>query len=123
MAEGHQPAVETGDFSGAGGDAGQVVGAEDDGGAAGFNRGAEQLFGYGRNEVLGKPLDLLLPPHLLAVHREHVRGFGRGAETARHMGERREIHGRGQRVGHAGAPRRGARGAAGSLLHVSVLGS
>jgi PAS domain S-box-containing protein len=60
----------------------------------GFNRGAEQVFGFDREEMRGEPLDRLLPPHLIGVHQEHVRGFGRGTETARHMGERREINGR-----------------------------
>jgi PAS domain S-box-containing protein len=60
----------------------------------GFNRGAEQMFGFTTDEVLGQPLDALLPGHLVEAHREHLRRFGRGSETSRHMGERREIHGR-----------------------------
>jgi PAS domain S-box-containing protein len=59
-----------------------------------FNQGAEQIFGYHLEEVLGQPLDLLLPSHLDERHREHIRTFAAGSEQARHMGERREVFGR-----------------------------
>jgi PAS domain S-box-containing protein len=58
-----------------------------------FNRGAETIFGWRADEVLGEPLDLLLPTRLRAAHREHVRHFGRSGVTARRMGERAEILG------------------------------
>jgi protein-histidine pros-kinase len=60
----------------------------------GFNKGAESLFGYLAEEVLGKPLDALLPNRVVEVHRGHVAGFAEAPETARLMGERREIFGR-----------------------------
>jgi PAS domain S-box-containing protein len=59
-----------------------------------FNKGAEQIFGYRAEEVLGQPLDLLLPPSLAEVHREHIRSFAEAPETSRRMGEHREIFGR-----------------------------
>lgn len=58
-----------------------------------FNHGAEQLFGYAEREVLGEPLSRLLPARVREVHARHVDDFGRGAEVARRMGERRAIHG------------------------------
>jgi PAS domain S-box-containing protein len=59
-----------------------------------FNQGAEQIFGYTAGEVVGKPLDLLLPPELTQVHRGEVRAFGDSPEVARRMGQRRQILGR-----------------------------
>ena len=56
-----------------------------------FNEGAEQILGYSRNEVLGRPLDLLLPERFRSVHAKHIRDFARSHETARRMGERQEI--------------------------------
>ncbi|HET6228468.1 MAG TPA: GAF domain-containing sensor histidine kinase [Longimicrobiaceae bacterium] len=59
-----------------------------------FNEGAEYIFGYGRGEMLGKPLDLLLPERARAVHQRHVRAFGESPDVARKMGHRQEISGR-----------------------------
>lgn len=59
-----------------------------------FNQGAERIFGYQASEVIGQPLDLLLPQDVHAVHREHIRQFSRSGESARRMGERSEVRGR-----------------------------
>jgi len=59
-----------------------------------FNQGAERIFGYSGPEVLGKTLDILLPPRLAAVHREHISDFACSPVTARRMGERSDILGR-----------------------------
>jgi PAS domain S-box-containing protein len=59
-----------------------------------FNQGAEKIFGYEASEVLRKPLDLLLPEHSVADHRDHVVDFGKSPNPSRKMGERREIYGR-----------------------------
>jgi PAS domain S-box-containing protein len=56
-----------------------------------FNRGAEKIFGYRAEEVLGEPLNLLIPERFRAMHDRHVHGFAAGDERARKMGERREI--------------------------------
>lgn len=58
-----------------------------------FNRGAEEIFGYAAEEALGQPLELLLPERFRPHHAAHVKGFERSGESARHMGERREISG------------------------------
>lgn len=59
-----------------------------------FNQGAEQIFGYTSSEVIGKPLDVLLPPELGAIHAKEVQAFGAAKEAARRMGQRRQIFGR-----------------------------
>jgi PAS domain S-box-containing protein len=59
-----------------------------------FNRAAEKTFGYTAAEVLGQPLELLLPDRAAASHRQLVEGFDRSPITARRMGELREVFGR-----------------------------
>jgi PAS domain S-box-containing protein len=58
-----------------------------------FNRGAEQIFGYEKCDVIGKSLSSLLPERFRANHEEHVIAFGQSAEAARLMGHRREVFG------------------------------
>jgi PAS domain S-box-containing protein len=58
-----------------------------------FNKGAEQIFGWTEDEMLGQPLDRLLPMAARAVHRGHIRGFAEGGTESRRMAERREIAG------------------------------
>ncbi len=58
-----------------------------------YNRGAEKIFGHPAGEILGQPLELLLPPGARAVHREHLVTFGTSPVTARRMGERQPIAG------------------------------
>lgn len=58
-----------------------------------FNKRAEELFGYRAVEVLGRPLDVLLPETLVDVHRHHVRDFAAAPEMQRKMGDRGEIVG------------------------------
>jgi PAS domain S-box-containing protein len=59
-----------------------------------FNAGAERIFGYAAAEVLGEPLETLLPERHRSAHAERVRAFGEGPVNAHRMGERGEISGR-----------------------------
>src|SRR5581483_6612264 len=59
-----------------------------------FNRGAEEIFGYRADELLGETLDCLVPDRFKAAHQGHVQQFGRSTSSARLMGERGEIFGR-----------------------------
>jgi PAS domain S-box-containing protein len=61
-----------------------------------FNQGAEKIFGYSAQEVLGHPLALLLPARFAAAHHDHVAEFGDSNSPARRMAERCEIYGRRQ---------------------------
>ncbi len=58
-----------------------------------FNRGAEQIFQWTEADMLGQPLDRLLPMGERAVHRGHVRTFAEGPTDARVMASRRPIAG------------------------------
>lgn len=60
-----------------------------------YNKGAEEIFGYTADEVLGQPLSLLIPRRYHAQHEaEHLPGFARAHLSARRMGERSEVYGR-----------------------------
>ena len=41
----------------------------------GYNRGAEQMFGYTRQEALGQDLTIIIPPPYKAEHRDYVRRY------------------------------------------------
>jgi PAS domain S-box-containing protein len=41
----------------------------------GYNRGAEQMFGYTRGEALGQDLTIIIPPPYKAEHRAYVRRY------------------------------------------------
>jgi len=58
-----------------------------------FNEGAEKIFGYRASEVIGSPLERLIPERFRAVHREHFARFAAGPVAARTMATRKEVFG------------------------------
>ena len=58
-----------------------------------FNRGAEKVFGYGQQEILGESLDRLVPQRFASAHRQHLAAFAQSPDIARTMGQRREVFG------------------------------
>lgn len=58
-----------------------------------FNDGAESIFGYSVDEIMGQPLEQLIPERFRSNHAAQVRQFGRSGVQARRMGERRQILG------------------------------
>ena len=59
-----------------------------------FNKGAEEIFGYAAQEMLGKPLDILLPERFRDAHRGHVGEFAGAPEASRLMSARGKLMGR-----------------------------
>jgi two-component system sensor kinase FixL len=58
-----------------------------------FNKGAEAVFGWKEHEIVGQPLDVLIPADVRDRHGEHLRRFAAGPVVAKRMGERQEIFG------------------------------
>src|SRR5205085_3438188 len=56
-----------------------------------FNDGAVAIFGYAKDELIGRSLDLLIPERFRSGHGAHVRTFASSGVASRRMGERREI--------------------------------
>ena len=59
-----------------------------------FNKGAEGIFGYSQEEMLGKPLNRIIPERFHASLRNLVTGFSGETINTRVIGGRREISGR-----------------------------
>jgi PAS domain S-box-containing protein len=58
-----------------------------------INGEVERLFGYRREELLGRPVEILLPGNLRGKHASHRNGFLRRPD-ARHLGTGRDFLGR-----------------------------
>ncbi len=56
------------------------------------NSSAEEMFGYGQDELLGKPLDTLIPQRYHKHHDQHVEHFIEKSEK-RQMGHGRDLNG------------------------------
>ena len=54
-----------------------------------FNAAAEQLFGYSRSEMVGQPIDVLIPTRFRAAHQQHIALFASG--PPRRMAEQQEV--------------------------------
>ena len=52
-----------------------------------FNPAAQKMFGRTAADVIGNPLDVLLPERFRAEHHAHVERFARSGESSRRMGE------------------------------------
>ena len=60
-----------------------------------FNQGAEKIFGYQAQEIIGQPLDILLPQVFRQIHRHHIQAFGKLPAKSRKMAERNSnVYGR-----------------------------
>ncbi len=64
-----------------------------------FNQGAERMFGFQGEEILGQSLDLLIPERFRPRHLEKMHEFAQHGPRARRMGERSEVFGQ-RKGGH-----------------------
>lgn len=53
-----------------------------------FNEGAQKIFGYSKEEVLGESLDILIPERFRATHAQLVNRFANGEHVAKRVSER-----------------------------------
>lgn len=58
-----------------------------------FNLKAEDMFGYTAEEVMGRPISLLLPQDLQADHKRQIEAFGLSKVPSKAMSERSEVTG------------------------------
>ncbi|MDP3821205.1 MAG: ATP-binding protein [Burkholderiales bacterium] len=58
-----------------------------------YNRAAAEMFGWAREEAIGRPLSQFIPQRLHQAHAAHLLAFGSGNVPHRQMGERRAILG------------------------------
>lgn len=57
------------------------------------NARTEQMFGYGREELVGEPVEILVPERFRAAHPRYLRGYFEAPEQ-RAMGAGRDLYGR-----------------------------
>ena len=58
-----------------------------------FNQGAEKIFGYSAAQILGEPIDRLLPEAARASHRQSITEFAQSGRVTRKMAERGAVRG------------------------------
>ncbi len=65
-----------------------IVSTDEDQRITRFNAGAERTYGWSREEIVGQPLDVLIPERHRARHRELVHRFASGEAVSRQMASR-----------------------------------
>jgi PAS domain S-box-containing protein len=70
-----------------------IITTDEKGQILAFNKGAERMFGYAAREVLGRNLELLLPPRHRDAHVGHMAGFVKSPTPSRPMAQRGAIYG------------------------------
>jgi len=58
-----------------------------------FNKGAERIFGYSADEVVGRPMDFLMPKSARPNHSKYIESFNQSSEDYRLMDKRAEVAG------------------------------
>lgn len=70
-----------------------IITTDEKGAVLAFNKGAERIFGYSAQEVLGRNLEMLLPHRYRAAHPGHMEGFVKSPTASRPMAQRSAIYG------------------------------
>ncbi|NQU55518.1 MAG: PAS domain S-box protein, partial [Bacteroidetes bacterium] len=55
-----------------------------------FNKGAEDIFGYKATEILGRPLETLIPERFHSKHKDEIEGFSKSNILTKKMGDRQD---------------------------------
>jgi PAS domain S-box-containing protein len=71
-----------------------IISADDAQNITLFNPGAEKIFGYKAEEIVGRPLNLLIPERYHDAHTAQVGAFQNSPDALRPMNERGTIYGR-----------------------------
>ncbi len=58
-----------------------------------YNRAAERIFGWPRQDILGQSLDKLIPERFRSTHGDQIRRFGSAGVTSRRMGALNVVYG------------------------------
>jgi len=70
-----------------------IITTDEGGEVLAFNKGAEKIFGYSAQEVLGRNLEMLLPMRHREAHPRHMEGFVKSPTVSRPMAQRGAIYG------------------------------
>ena len=70
-----------------------IISVDDEQKVSLFNPGAEKIFGYEAEEIIGKPLNLLLPQRYRSRHAADVKEFRSAPDVLRPMAHRSTIYG------------------------------
>ncbi|MBI5418681.1 MAG: GAF domain-containing protein [Deltaproteobacteria bacterium] len=70
-----------------------IISADEEGRIVLFNKGAEKIFGYRADEVMGKSTNILMPGRFVEDHRRSVRRFQAGPSTSRQLGKDLDLFG------------------------------
>ncbi len=70
-----------------------ILGVSLDGNIMSWNKGAERIYGYSADEILGQPIDLLVPPDLVAEEMRIIRQIEQGDRLEHYETQRRHKNG------------------------------
>jgi diguanylate cyclase (GGDEF)-like protein/PAS domain S-box-containing protein len=70
-----------------------IISIDEEGLVCLFNISAETLFGYSKQEMIGSPLERLIPTRFRGTHQAKILSFGRSNVTTQTMSQRNEIVG------------------------------
>ncbi|WP_162901664.1 sensor domain-containing diguanylate cyclase [Breoghania sp. L-A4] len=59
-----------------------------------FNQAAQKLFGYAASEIIGEPIERLIPDEFRARHGQYIATFSRGSQASQAMSDRSHVLGR-----------------------------